>query len=111
MSRAVRSLSLAACIGASYLLCVDPVGGSISFVDQVDCASMARGGRLIFARAFRDDDSNSILVSGLIRSAGKLPDSSVVFIYGMIWVSAMIMLAENRVAVDQPSFGWLPAWR
>ena len=53
-----------------------------SFVDQVDCARMARGGRLIFAPAFWDDDSNGS--TGFRTNPvciGKLSDSSVVFIH------------------------------
>ena len=68
----------------ALLICfsVDTFGGAIFFIDSVAGASMARGGRLIFARAFRDDDPDS---GTSFRTdpfcAGKLPDSSVVFIY------------------------------
>ena len=49
---------------------------------------MARGGRLIFAPAFRDDDPNSVLVSGLIRSAlESYPIHLWSLFTGMIWVS------------------------
>ncbi len=43
---------------------------------------MARGGRLIFARAFWDDDSDSgTSFRTDPRGVGELPDSSMVIIY------------------------------
>ena len=79
----------------SYLPLRRSLGDSI-FLSTRSIARMARGGRLIFAPAFGMMTLTAVLVSGLIRSAlESYPIHLWSLFTGMIWVSAMIMLADK----------------